>query len=112
MPVIQVLSIYFDVIQSFDTIYPYCQLLGFSLEKIGFTKQDLTVFKANVTDLSVNQNHQRLTKERLNHWHYEIMINSQYDPMQVTPKLGSKLLDQMAHRHTPQSYTTVANYPR
>lgn len=33
----------------------------------------------------VNQNHQPLTKERLNHWHHEIMINSQYDPTQVTP---------------------------
>ena len=33
----------------------------------------------------VNQNHQTLTKERLNHWHHEIMINSQYDPTQVTP---------------------------
>jgi len=33
----------------------------------------------------VNQNHQALTKERLNHWHHEIMINSQYDHTQVTP---------------------------
>jgi len=33
----------------------------------------------------VNQNHQALTKERLTHWHHEIMINSQYDPTQVTP---------------------------
>lgn len=36
----------------------------------------------------VNQNHQTLTKERLNHWHHEIMINSQYDPTQVTPGEG------------------------
>ena len=32
----------------------------------------------------VNQNHQPLTKERLNYWHHEIMINSKYDPTQVT----------------------------
>jgi len=33
----------------------------------------------------VNQNHQPLTKERLNHWHHEIMIHSDYDVTQVTP---------------------------
>ena len=33
----------------------------------------------------VNQNHQPLTKERLHHWHHEIMVNAQYDPVQVTP---------------------------
>jgi len=31
----------------------------------------------------INQNHQPLTKERLTHWHYEIMVNSQYDSTQV-----------------------------
>jgi len=33
----------------------------------------------------VNQNHQPLTKARLNHWHHEIMIHSDYDATQVTP---------------------------
>ena len=33
----------------------------------------------------VNQNFELLTKARLNHWHHEIMINSRYDPTQVTP---------------------------
>jgi Fic family protein len=33
----------------------------------------------------VNQNHQALTEERLNYWHHEIMVNSQYDSIQVTP---------------------------
>jgi Fic family protein len=33
----------------------------------------------------VTQNHQPLTKARLNHWHHEIMIHSDYDAMQVTP---------------------------
>jgi Fic family protein len=33
----------------------------------------------------VNQNHQELTQERLNYWHHEIMINSQYNHTQVTP---------------------------
>jgi len=33
----------------------------------------------------LNQNHQPLTKERLNHWHHEIMIHSDYDATQVTP---------------------------
>ena len=33
----------------------------------------------------VNENHQSLTKARLNHWHHELMINSHYDPTQVNP---------------------------
>lgn len=33
----------------------------------------------------VNQNHLPLTKERLNHWHHQIMVESDYDPAQVTP---------------------------
>ena len=41
----------FDVIKSFDPIYPYFQLVGFSLERIGFDKSKLLLFKEYVTDL-------------------------------------------------------------
>ena len=33
----------------------------------------------------VNTNNAALTQERLNHWHHELIINSKYDPTQVTP---------------------------
>ena len=33
----------------------------------------------------VNENHQPLTKIRLNHWHYALIINSKYDSAQVSP---------------------------
>lgn len=41
----------FDVIKSFDPIYPYYQLVGFSLEKVGFAKKNLVLFKEQVGDL-------------------------------------------------------------
>ncbi len=41
----------FDVIHSFDTIYPYYQLVGFSLNRIGFDKKNLGLFKERVGDL-------------------------------------------------------------
>jgi len=41
----------FDVIKSFDPIYPYYQLVGFSLEKVGFAKKNLLLFKEQVGDL-------------------------------------------------------------
>ncbi len=33
----------------------------------------------------VNENHQPLTVERLNHWHHELMVQSNHNPIQVTP---------------------------
>jgi Fic family protein len=33
----------------------------------------------------VNTNHEPLSKERLNHWHHELMINSHYNSTQVSP---------------------------
>jgi len=33
----------------------------------------------------VNSNYEPLTQERLNHWHHELIINSDYDSTQVTP---------------------------
>ncbi len=33
----------------------------------------------------VNTNYEPLTQERLNYWHHELIINSDYDPIQVTP---------------------------
>jgi hypothetical protein len=41
----------FDVIRSFDPIYPYYQLVGFSLDRVGFDKKNLVLFKEHVTDL-------------------------------------------------------------
>jgi len=33
----------------------------------------------------VNTNHEPLSQARLNHWHHELMIDSNYDSIQVTP---------------------------
>jgi hypothetical protein len=41
----------FDVVRSFDPIYPYYQLVGFSLDRVGFDKKSLVLFKEHVTDL-------------------------------------------------------------
>ena len=41
----------FEVIEVFDFIYPYFQLIGYALEKIGFTKEELLPFKNKVSDL-------------------------------------------------------------
>ncbi|RLA80207.1 MAG: hypothetical protein DRG78_11420 [Epsilonproteobacteria bacterium] len=41
----------FHVLLSFDFIYPYFQLLGFALERIGFNKDDLNIFKEQVSNL-------------------------------------------------------------
>ncbi|HFU75293.1 MAG TPA: hypothetical protein ENK66_03515 [Arcobacter sp.] len=41
----------FYTIESFDPIYPYYQLVGFALNKIGFKNEDLFFFKKNVSDL-------------------------------------------------------------
>ncbi len=41
----------FKVVEIFDFIYPYFQLIGYALEKIGFTKEELLPFKDKVSDL-------------------------------------------------------------
>ncbi|MCB4762039.1 MAG: hypothetical protein LGB78_06355 [Sulfurovum sp.] len=41
----------FDVVRSFNPIYPYYQLVGFSLHRIGFDEKNLVLFKEHVTDL-------------------------------------------------------------
>ncbi len=41
----------FDVVKSFDSIYIYYQLVGFSLNKIGFDKKNLDLFKQHVSEL-------------------------------------------------------------
>ncbi|MFT7824453.1 MAG: hypothetical protein ABXS92_06780 [Sulfurimonas sp.] len=42
----------FQVVEAFDPIYPYFQLIGFSLEKVGFDKDELILFKYQVSDLN------------------------------------------------------------
>jgi hypothetical protein len=41
----------FDVVRAYDPIYPYYQLVGFSLTRIGFDKKSLVLFKEHVDDL-------------------------------------------------------------
>lgn len=41
----------FDVVKQFDFIYPYYQSVGFYLEKIGFTKDELKKFKEMVSNI-------------------------------------------------------------
>jgi hypothetical protein len=41
----------FDIVEEFDLIYPYFQCVGYYLEHIGFTKDELTVFKDEVSEL-------------------------------------------------------------
>lgn len=41
----------FKVVEHFDFIYPYFQLVGYSLEKIGFEKEELSKFKGKVSHL-------------------------------------------------------------
>jgi len=41
----------FKVIEVFDPIYPYFQLIGYSLEKVGFEKDDLNLFKQQVSNM-------------------------------------------------------------
>ncbi len=41
----------FKVVEVFNFTYPYFQLVGYALEKIGFTKEELLPFKEKVSDL-------------------------------------------------------------
>ncbi len=41
----------FDVVRAFDPIYPYYQLVGFSLDRVGFDKKNLVLFKKHIGDL-------------------------------------------------------------
>ena len=41
----------YTILKEFDLIYPYFQLLGFTLEKLGFKKDELIEFKNKTTDL-------------------------------------------------------------
>jgi hypothetical protein len=41
----------FDIVEEFDLIYPYFQCVGYYLERIGFTKDELTAFKDEVSEL-------------------------------------------------------------
>jgi len=41
----------FDIVEEFDLIYPYFQCVGYYLEQIGFTKDELTDFKSEVSEL-------------------------------------------------------------
>jgi len=41
----------FDIVEKFDLIYPYFQCVGYYLEHIGFTKDELTDFKNEVSEL-------------------------------------------------------------
>jgi len=41
----------FNVAKSFDPIYPYYQLLGFTLERLGFERKSLKIFKDEVSEL-------------------------------------------------------------
>ncbi len=41
----------FKIIEKFDFIYPYYQLAGYYLEKIGFLKEELSRFFNNKTNL-------------------------------------------------------------
>lgn len=41
----------FDIVNEFDLIYPYFQCVGYYLEKIGFTKDELIKFKNEVSKL-------------------------------------------------------------
>ncbi len=41
----------FDVVRAFDPIYPYYQLVGFSLNRVGFDKKNLVLFKKHISDL-------------------------------------------------------------
>ncbi|MBA1421623.1 MAG: hypothetical protein FAF03_12560 [Epsilonproteobacteria bacterium] len=41
----------FDVVSAFNLIYPYFQLLGFMLERLGFSRESLKIFKDEVGEL-------------------------------------------------------------
>ena len=41
----------FKIVKVFDLIYPYFQCVGYYLEKIGFTKDELVNFKNKVSEL-------------------------------------------------------------
>lgn len=43
------LEIIYQVVENFDLIYPYHQLIGFTLENIGFNKNELSKFKSKVS---------------------------------------------------------------
>ena len=45
------INLVFEVIVVFDFVYPYFQLIGYALEKIGFTKKELLPFKQKVSYL-------------------------------------------------------------
>jgi hypothetical protein len=41
----------FDIVNEFDLIYPYFQCVGYYLQQIGFTKNELIEFKSEVSEL-------------------------------------------------------------
>ena len=54
-------------------------------DKLDTTQSDTHTDNIVSIHQDINENHQPLTKERLNHWHHALIINGKYDGTQVSP---------------------------
>ena len=58
----------YEVVERFEFIYPYFQSVGFYLDKIGFTKEQLHKFKKRVTELKFYTEKQKDQYEYDEYW--------------------------------------------
>jgi hypothetical protein len=57
-----------SIIEKFNFIYPYYQLVGYFLEQIGFTKNDLSAFKQKVSNFKFYTDKQQNSYEYDSYW--------------------------------------------
>ena len=58
----------YDVIENFDSVYPYYQLAGFYLEKIGFKKSELIKFYDKKSELKFYTHKNQLNYDYNEYW--------------------------------------------
>lgn len=64
----------YHIIDEFEFIYPYFQLFGFALEKLGFKKNELNKFSDNIEDLKF------YTQKSLEKYDFDTYWNIYYSP--------------------------------
>ena len=69
-----VLNEIYHIIEKFEFIYPYFQLIGFALEKLGFKKNELNKFSANIEELKF------YTQKNLEKYEFDNYWNIYYSP--------------------------------
>jgi len=58
----------FNVIEHFNLIYPYYQCIGYILEEVGFTKQELIKFKENISNFDFYTDKNQKEYKYISYW--------------------------------------------